>query len=169
MAESPTTKPHVEKEDSYRAFVTDLARKVPRFAPLNAFFQQTTTAAAVSTLITFSDQTAPSTPRQLTFDDLKHELESGSEEAKLFIVENLCPDAAALLGGHCNVDPQCFLDYLDKYQLETPDENWKRKAGQFSPINWYRIDGVDEHLPILHSEKSELDHVHFRYIEAEEF
>ncbi|KAF2180444.1 hypothetical protein K469DRAFT_753417 [Zopfia rhizophila CBS 207.26] len=141
----------------YRKFVTETARRLSKFAPLDVFLQQRSSFPASITGITFSDRELPAVSAQIETSALESHLKL-SKNCQILIVENLTPEVAALIGGYWNVDPQCFLDYLDQ-----------RKAGQIVPINWYRIDGIEDHLPILRSVRREMDHIHFRFIGAREY
>lgn len=157
----------VSLEDGYRTFVSETASRIAKFKPLNAWINSSTQrglrSAAHITAITFSKQDMPSKPRTIINEsELKKELERGLDH-ELFIVENITPKVLTLLGGHYRVDPQFFLDYLDAVLPPRPN------AKETDPLPWYRLGNIEEHLPVLRSVQSKMDHIHLRFIGSREY
>src|ERR1700722_16490647 len=68
-------------------------------------------------------------------DELADSLGSLSKDdscCRLFVVENVCPRAIALLGGRFDIDTQFFADHVNN-------------------LSWYRIDNVSKRIPALPS------------------
>lgn len=161
------------REDEYRKFVAETASKIPKFTPLNAFLQstprRTPAIEACISAITFSERALPSEPRGIKESDLKKELELQTDH-QLFIVANITPDVVALLGGYCGVDPQFFVDYLGTVVPTGPESKLLQSGySMTSPLPWYRLGNIEEHLPILHSVQSKMSHINFRFIGSREY
>lgn len=160
--------------EQYRAFVAEIASKFARFKPLNTFIHSNTQPSPNNfsrmTVITFSKTNPPTEPLNVAESDLETELAKRIDH-QLFIVENISPTVVAQLGGYCNVDPQFFLDHIDASLAEsehrTPTSSPNRK--EVEPIPWYRFRNIDEHLPLLRSVQSSIDHVHLRFIGSREY
>jgi len=73
-----------------------------------------------------------------------------AQSCRLFLIENICPDTTALLGGHFDIDPQFFADHIDN-------------------TSWYRIVEVADHIPALPSSKKSHDFLQLRHIETRIF
>jgi hypothetical protein len=70
--------------------------------------------------------------------------------SQLIIVENICPDTLAYLGGAYDIDPQFFAEHINV-------------------LPWYRMDTeIPERLPSLPSTKKAEDFLTLRYVETRE-
>jgi len=65
---------------------------------------------------------------------------------RLFVVENVCPRAIALLGGRFDIDTQFFADHVNN-------------------LSWYRIDNVSKRIPALRSSEKVHDFLQLRYLD----
>jgi hypothetical protein len=82
-------------------------------------------------------------------DKLAQALCSATEpdtRCRLFVVENVCPHAVALLGGCFDIDPQFFADHLNN-------------------ASWYRIENIPDRLPALPSSQKTHDFLQLRCID----
>lgn len=82
-------------------------------------------------------------------DDLADSLGSISKDdscCRLYVVENVCPRAIALLGGRFDIDTQFFADHVNN-------------------LSWYRIDNVSKRIPALPSSEKVLDFLQLRYVD----
>lgn len=66
--------------------------------------------------------------------------------SRLYVVENVCPRAIALLGGCFNIDTQFFADHVNN-------------------LSWYRIDNVSKRIPALPSSEKLHDFLQLRYLD----
>lgn len=87
-----------------------------------------------------------------------------NEESQLFIVQDLSPHALKIFGGHWNVDPQFFLDYLYVVTREAASDR-----RQIIPTPWYRLGDIENHLPLLRSTDADMEHVTIRCIGPREY
>lgn len=70
--------------------------------------------------------------------------------SQLIIVENICPNSLAILGGTYDIDPQFFAEHINV-------------------LSWYKMsENVPERLPSLPSTKKEEDFLVLRYVETRE-
>jgi hypothetical protein len=77
-------------------------------------------------------------------------LDDTTLSSQLIVVENICPDTLAYLGGAYDIDPQFFAEHINV-------------------LPWYRIDkNMPERLPSLPSTKKAEDFLTLRYVETRE-
>ncbi|CAM1504610.1 Fc.00g022010.m01.CDS01 [Cosmosporella sp. VM-42] len=103
-------------------------------------------------------------------DECDLALNTDKSARQLFIIENISPRVVRILGGHLEVDPAFFLDYLDAIPAEfdiTKEVECARPT--LVPIPWYRFQKAEGHLPILNSVKSDLDHITLRFVGPREY
>ena len=75
-------------------------------------------------------------------------LDNDTSSSQLIVVENICPDTLALLGGVYDIDPQFFAEHVQV-------------------LPWYRLDErVPDRLPSLPSTKKAEDFLSLRYVET---
>jgi hypothetical protein len=73
-------------------------------------------------------------------------LTENSSSSQLIIVENICPETLALLGGFYDIDIQFFAEYI-------------------SVVTWYQMyEDVPERLPALPSTRNSEDFLLLRYV-----
>ena len=162
MASPPTASP---PREAYGKWLKSVASRFPKFKVLNAFANspqpgsQNLSHISDITVITFSDANEP-TFQSMKESELEEELEKDVNH-QLFIVENISPEVMKLLGYFCDVDPQVFLDYLDA--------TLKPGTNTLVPLPWYRLESIEEHLPVLRSVQSQADHIHIPFIGAREY
>jgi len=161
---SPPTAP-LPRED-YGEWLKKVASKIPKFEVLNTFANPTLQPGSQNpghisdiTAITFSDANEADF-QSINESELEKELEK-DVNYQLFIVENISPTVLKLLGYFCDVDPQFFLDYLDA-SLEPGTQELK-------PLPWYRLESIEEHLPVLRSVQPQATHIHMPFIGAREY
>ena len=75
-------------------------------------------------------------------------LENDTSSSQLIVVENICPDTLALLGGVCDIDPQFFAEHIQV-------------------LPWYRLDErIPDRLASLPSTKKAEDFLSLKYVET---
>jgi hypothetical protein len=82
-------------------------------------------------------------------DDFAQSLASTPKDdscCRLYVVENVCPRAIALLGGRFDIDTQFFADHVNN-------------------LSWYRIDNVSKRIPALPSSEKVHDFLQLRYLD----
>ncbi|KFA71087.1 hypothetical protein S40288_11033 [Stachybotrys chartarum IBT 40288] len=113
----------------------------------------------------------PSTVRDVDESELKNQLQRGPPH-RVFLVENLSPTSLLLLGGHLNVDPQAFLDYLgaipEEYDL-TKGGKTSRARRDIIPTPWFRFESIEAHVPVSATRQSIESHISIRYVSPLEF
>ncbi len=146
----------------YRSLVLRLAQACPTYRVLNEFLSVKTHACqrpAKTTIITINPESADGNiSARLEINDLDGSpalaqylgSPRSNQCCQLFLVENLCPETIALLGGHFDIDPQFFAEHVDN-------------------TSWYRITDVADHIPALPSTKKMHDFLQLRHIEARVF
>jgi hypothetical protein len=154
---------------TYKAFLSEVASELGRFQPLGSFAHRSQTRVSDDsveiTVFTFPGQGKPSVA-MITGKGLKAELEKRIPH-QLYIIENINPTVLTLLGDHLHVDPQFYLDYLDaimKTQYNHTKAHPTRITESIEPRPWFRLGYVEDHLPLLHSVKTQTNHVTFRFI-----
>jgi hypothetical protein len=92
--------------------------------------------------------TSPESPRDLLVT--LPSLADTTPSSQLIIVENICSETLAILGGTYDIDPQFFAEHVNV-------------------LSWYRVDEkVPERLPSLPSTKKGEDFLVLRYVETRE-
>ncbi|KAK4106019.1 hypothetical protein N658DRAFT_490633 [Parathielavia hyrcaniae] len=97
-----------------------------------------------------------------------HELGSiiDPDVLQLFLVENVTPELVKVLGGHLEIDPQFFLDYLDaipgEFNITKEGEDIARP--DLVPTPWYRLQSLEGHLPMLRSSRAGCEHIRMRFV-----
>lgn len=161
--------PPLDAADEYRERIKRLASKVkrtsndippwPGLANLREFIElerqhPCTKPPEISIINIPGDGSGFSiTPPIWGYQDLFNQLPSLSNKSPfshLIIVEHLCPDTLALLGGTYDIDTQFFADHINV-------------------LSWYRmVEPVPERLPSLPSTKNAEDFLLLRYVGARE-
>jgi len=158
----------VQPEQIYRKFIDDLARKLPKFKPLDIFLKLGTADQTVRiSSFSFSEDNLPSDPRTIDASSLANELKKETAH-QLLIIEDVSPGVVAILGGYWKVDPQFFLDFLDSTTSDASLDS-KSVSDALSPIPWFRLANVEDHLPPLPSTTHNAEHVNLQFIGSREY
>ena len=176
MSTSLPIGPHSRSNDkatAYRRFIRSLSSEDARFQPLETFISAPPSAESRIHLVTFclnstlNRNTAQSV--QIKEADLDKQLQKGVDQ-ELYIVEDLSPAILTILGGHCNVDAEYFLDYLDTISRSPSalPESRVTRCGTVT-LPWYRIGDIENHLPALRSIRKISRHVQIRFIGPREY
>jgi len=158
----------IEPEQTYRKFIDDLARKLPKFKPLDIFLKLGTAdqTARISSF-SFSEDNLPSDPRTIDVSSLENELKKQTAH-QLLIIEDVTPGVVAILGGYWSVDPQFFLDFLDSTTSDASLDS-QSVCDALTPIPWFRLANVRDHLPPLPSTAHNAKHVNLQFIGSREY
>jgi hypothetical protein len=145
----------------YRKTIRDLAQNSPFFAALHDFVNvkqhQCQTPADVTLLTIRPKAQDGNSSSSVEFKNLGGTLELAKELeplrpsdgcCRLFLVENICPDSIALLGGLLKITPGFFASHM-------------------SYTNWHRIDEISDRLPVLPSTRSSRDFTQIMYMELQ--
>jgi hypothetical protein len=147
---------------AYRHLVHRLAQACPTYKILHDFLNanhHTCQRPAKTTIITINPGSPNGNiPTSMETNDFNGSMAlaqylspPGSNQCcRLFLIENVCPETIALLGGHFDIDPQFFADHIDN-------------------TSWYRIVDVADHIPALPSSKKIHDFLQLRHIETRVF
>jgi hypothetical protein len=111
----------------------------------------------------FEVETQPVTPGEL-LAFLESPVATTQPDRRVFMIQNLSPDLAKIIGWHLGIDPQFFLDYLHA----VPSADIPASRDKISPIPWYRIRNVDAELPMLQSQRKHVAHTRFHFVAARE-
>lgn len=149
-----------ESSNAYCALIQRLAHALPGHQALQDFVNDKIQISQSPTKFSLVTITAGSYPGDLPpnvalrdfegTDELAIELRSLPKPegcCRLFIVENICGQTVALLGGRFDIDTQFFADHLNN-------------------ASWYRIGNVADRIPALPSCQKLHDFLQLRYIEA---
>lgn len=103
---------------NYQNFVAAAAAKLPAFQRFHSFLQtgsanygdrDKSKGTAKISYIAFGENRLPTKPVEISEESLEECLAEG-EDCKLYIVENISPTIASLLGGGWDIDPQFFME-----------------------------------------------------------
>ncbi|KAF2685898.1 hypothetical protein K458DRAFT_387852 [Lentithecium fluviatile CBS 122367] len=161
----PQTPPARAKDLSkkYQKFVKKLVPNFFRHRPFENFLSWDSSIGAKIHLVTFRKD---------------HDLASCLErcnERQLYIIENVSPQAAKLLGGYLDINPQLFADYPDMVPESESNPSTmkcpKRGTGNKNPVPspLCRWGDIDYHLPPLRSVEHSKNHVPPRFIGPREY
>jgi hypothetical protein len=151
-----------QTSDAYRDIVRRLAEAIPTYKTLDHFVNVTkhTCQNPPKVTIVSINPESPNSNKPTSMEtkdfigptELAQYLASpgSNQSCRLFLIENLCPDTIAILGGHFDMDPQFFADHIDN-------------------TSWYRIMEVADHIPALPSRKKTHDFLQLRHIETRIF
>jgi hypothetical protein len=129
----------------YRKTIRDLAETSSLYATLHEFVnvkRHPCQAPATVALLTISPKIQNESPGSAAMfknvcglAELSRELASlpsNNECCQLFVVENMCPQSIALIGGVLNVSPEIFARHL-------------------RDTTWHRVDEISDRVPLLPS------------------
>jgi hypothetical protein len=161
---APSTKTTLTE---YQESIEKLASKDGRFEPLNIFLSIKPRAESKIHAVHYSNASPEIKP--LREDELETYLKD-DPASTLFIVEDISRDTLALLGHHCKPDPQFFLDYLDvvKPTASTPKCS-KVGSDHLTPLSWFRLGDIENHLPSLQSIQDNSNHITVRFVGPREY
>jgi hypothetical protein len=148
-----------QSAQDYCDLITQLAPSWPGHAALHDFVNlkqhpSTCPAKITVTTINSSDRSTDVSPtiefkEFENIDDFAQSLASIPNDdscCRLYVVENVCPRAIALLGGRFDIDTQFFADNVNN-------------------LSWYRIDDVSKRIPALPSSEKVHDFLQLRYLD----
>lgn len=162
-----------DKATAYQRFIQKLSFEDAKFQPLKAFISAPPIAESRIHLVTFCPNTTlnhnTAQTTQIKETDLDKQLQKGADQ-ELYIVEDLSPATLTILGGHCNVDAEFFLDYLDT-TLRSPSTPPGSRDTRYGTVTlpWYRLGDIENHLPALRSIQKTSKHMQIRFIGPREY
>ena len=144
---------------AYRALIHRLAGASPGYRSLNNFVnvkKDTCDSPPKFTLVTIRPDVPSEAQDGLSFRDFSGTAKLAEEiissqlrkrNCNIFIVENVCPQTIALLGGHFDINPQFFADHV--------------RNG-----DWFKDNDLIDQLPALPSSQKFHEFLQIRFIQT---
>ncbi|ORX95512.1 hypothetical protein BCR34DRAFT_619900 [Clohesyomyces aquaticus] len=170
---APTSNPATAKNlpQKYQEFVEKANSKFFHLGPLHNFLSsQCPIKSKIHVVIFKKGQTPAGIELEQDSAVLHNDLATWlkrDRERQLYLVEDLSPHTAKLLGGYLDINPQFFADYIDMV-IPSPS-NPKTSDRDIQPAPWFRMGNIAYHLPSLRSLEDRKDYVFTQFIGPREY